>query len=188
MSRKYIWWTVAAIVFIAVAYFLHYVLPDSKELDFFLSLIGTSFTILGIAVTFDQIQQTRRKADETSRAVEETKSRIQAMTRAFSVVDATRLADEIESYLRNQLLVESRMKLKEFTQILSAIIGDEAGDNDETTINNLSRLRQQIQRDVNNVNRPDSDCRDIDWSNIIQHVEETKNILIEHSNKINKAV
>ena len=85
----------AAIVFIAVAYFLHHVLPDSKELDFFLSFIGTSFTILGIAVTFDQIRQTRRKADETSRAVEETKSRIQAMTCAFSVVDATRLADEI---------------------------------------------------------------------------------------------
>ncbi len=177
-----------AVILIVAVYFIHYILKDSEELDFFLSVIGTSFTILGIAVTFDQIQQTRQKTDETSKAVEDTRNRIQSLTRAFSVVDAMRLADEIESYLRSRLLVESRMKLKEFSQILSTISDDELENIDETTISSLTKLRQQIQRDINSINRPDSDCRDIDWSSIIQHVEDTKNILTKHSNKINKAV
>lgn len=170
------------------AYFLHFKYPCSKEIDFFIAIIGTSFTILGLAVAFDQIMQTRSKTEETQKAVEDTINRLQTLTKAFSITDAIRLAEVTEEYLREKLPGESRIKLQEFSQLLIGINDEELKRTSEQDSQRITRQMQLIKVDINNLNKTKSECRDIDWSTIITHVEDAKNVLAEHFSKINKKV
>ena len=173
---------------IAGAYFCHYAFPESTEIDFFIAIIGTSFTVLGIAVTFDQIMQTKTKTEETNKAVEETIKRMQTMTKAFSIADAIRLAEVTEVYLREKLPGESRIKLQEFSQILIGINDEELKRTSEQDSQRITRQMQLIRVDINSLNKSKSECRDIDWTTIITHVEDAKNVLVEHFSKMNKKV
>lgn len=187
MKGRYVWWIIVAIILVVGVYYFHYLIDDSRELDFFITLIGASFTILGIAITFDQIRQTRSKAEETNKAVEETRSRMQTITRAFNISDAIRLAEGMELYLRSKKIGESLIKLQEFSQILIGINDEELRRNDKDTSQNIIRQMQLIRRDISSLNRTEIDHM-VDWNSIISHVEDAKNILAEHFTKINKSV
>lgn len=188
MFRGYYSWLFIAVVLVIAAYFFHYLAEDSSDIDFSISVIGTGFTVLGIAVTFDQIRKTATKADETRRAVEETKNRMQTITKAFNMTDAIRLAESTEVYLRNKNPGESLIKLQEFTQILISINDEELKSSNLNVSQRITRQMQFIKLDISSLNMPKEECRDIDWKTIITHVEETKNLLAEHLVIINKTV
>lgn len=177
-----------SIVIVVLIFICHFLTKDSKELDFFISFMGTAFSILGIAITLDQIRQTKSKTEETQKAVEDTKSQMRAITKAFSITDAIRLAEGTEIYLRNKSQGESLIKLQEFSQILISINDDELKLNNAEMSRNLTRQMQQIMLDISSLNKPKAECRDIEWNTIISHIEVSKNMLIEQFTKISKTV
>ena len=186
--KKYIWWIVIAVIVIFCIYICRMQMQDSTELEFFIAFIGTAFTILGIAITFDQIRQTKSKAEETRKAVEETKGRMQTMALAFNITDSIRLAEATEVYLRNKQQGESLIKLQEFSRILISINDEELKDNNEETSKKLTQQMQMIKLDISSLNKPMEECCDIDWKKIIRHVEDSKDLLSEHFTKVNKKV
>lgn len=80
-------WIVIAVVLVVTVNILHYLSPKSEDLDYLISFIGTAFTILCFAITIDQIRQTRRKIDETNKALKEIKSQILSMTQTKEFIE-----------------------------------------------------------------------------------------------------
>ena len=179
MKGKYFGWLVVTSLVVVLVYVMRFFLSDPRELEFFVTLIGALFTILGITVTFDQIQQTRSKTEETRLAVEDTKSRMQTIAKAFSITDAIRLAEGTEQYLRNRSVGESLIKLQEFSQLLININDKELMQSDNDTSQNITRQMQLIRRDISSLNRTEAEHHNIEWNNIIGHVEDTRIMLAD---------
>lgn len=186
--KKYTSWIVVAAGLIIIIYVCRLLIKDTTELEFFISMIGTLFTILAFAITLDQIRQTKSNTEETRKAVEDTKGRIQTITKAFSIADAIRLAESTEGYLRNKQLGESLIKLQEFSQILININDDELKTNDQDTSRKLTQYMQLIKLGISSLNKPKNECQNIDWNVIIANIEDSKNLLSEYFTKFNRKV
>lgn len=188
MNKKYIGWIIITIVIVVVLYIIHWLNPNDKELDFSIAVIGTGFSILGIAVTFDQISLTRSKTESTSKAVEETRKRINTIASMYTITDTIRLADEAEIFLRQKSVDESLMRLKDFDRMLININNEELRSQHEETSREISRLMQLIKFDVRSLNKTDLQPQSVEWNTVLTHVEDTKNTLTEYLNTINRTI
>lgn len=157
-----------------------------SEYEFYISIVASSSSIIGILVSIIEIIHVRNTTETVSQSLEETKREINEFLSFSEINEMTRLIDEIEAYVNDNHYESAWLKLKDFKGQLdkqSAYIEKIYQFSDypkkiRTQKVHLSMDIQNLFKKINDTSTP------LEKNVIIDHLDNTKECLNELSGRL----